>query len=786
MNSVYSANRFPQRNDNVVNDEQGGESYLDVIGMIKRKLFLISICSLLGICAGLIFYFNSTKIYESSASLFVDDASLSVGTSRSNPSQAEASIEKFIEVLRSDRIVGPAIEACDPSQLKSLASLEPEDDVTEFIKDNLYVRSSDKKAESGVITISLSSTEEEEAKQILISVINVFSDFISDSTEKVGGKNVQTIAQMQAENAAELEQKQSEIDTLMLKPHIHASEGKVLNPYQQHMVKIQEELHEKQSELVELEALREQIEDAHLKGLPIQDIVIEALDQVSSSPLRHYAETQQELIRLRMLESELFGDYGAAHPDLRNTREQIKLLKNMRQRQLLSLFGSNPPDEISKLDFYSHAITHLSRKIELLKSHHDKLDAAMSDAKHKSTAIKKDCDRLAFLLSQREALSERSMQMMDHSIELGVLRDTKNRDVELINYPTTAQKVFPKLKLCLPIGAILGCGVGLCWGLFRETRERTFHSSKEISAFLGLPVVAEIGKFDTRRLRSEEFKDVGGSVVALHRPLSVPGEVFKSLRTEIIFDAPDKSAKVIQITSPLPGDGKSSVAANLAVTLAQAGRRVILVDCDLRRPALGKLFSLDDEMPGLTSVLLEEAELDDAIQSIGVENLGVLCSGVRYSNPADILTSESLPNLLDTLSQKFDYVILDTPPLLPVTDASIISNFVDTIFLTLRIREGTQSTAERAILKLDSVREKIQGIIVNGVTRSQGGGFLESDSCVSSASKRRYGLANAYGESRGLTPATIKTSPPEKLKKPRSPLQIPKPKSKPKSKSKTR
>lgn len=759
MNSIYSKENFPS-NKNLI-QQSPPETYLDVLGMIRRKVLLITVSVFLGIAGGATFYFNTESIYESSASLFVDDSSLNIGTTggtNAGPLMTTG-IEKYIEILGSDRIIGPAIESCDPKTLKCLAVLEPDEDMIEFIKNQLFVRASDKKAESGVVTISLSSTHEEEAKRILVSILNVFDDFISSTSEKVGGKNVETIAHMRAENSAELSQTQREIDDLMLKPHIQSSDGKVLNQYQQQIVKIQEELHQKDSERVLLESLRQQIELAHSSGEPIEDIVVESLELVDENPLRSYAQTQQELLQLRMVESELYGDFGHGHPEVKNVRQQIKLLKNMKQRQLLSLFGANTQDETSEINFYSVAITHLDRKISLVKTHQSKLNFAIAKAKQHSISIKKDCDRLAFLLGQREALSKRSLQMMDHSIQLGVLRDAKGRDVELINYPTTAQKIFPKLKLCLPAGAIVGGGLGLCWGLFRETRERTFHCSKEISDQLGLPVMAEIGFFDTRRLKSEDFKNISGSVIALHRPLSVPGEVYKSLRTEILFDSPDKSAKVIQITSPLPGDGKSSVAANIAVTLAQANKRVILIDCDLRRPSIANLFSLDSENPGLTSVLLESAELQDAIQSIGIENLSLLCSGQRYSNPADILTSDRLPNLLDTLCQKFDYVILDTPPVLQVTDSSILSNYADAIFLTLRVREGTQVAANQAMKRLTAVRGKIQGIIVNGVRHNRGDGFLQSQTAyyVENPSKH-YGLANAYGDSSGLSPATIKTS----------------------------
>ena len=765
MNSIYPHEQFrhESRRSVVTNSNVQPPAYFDVMGMVKRRIFLILALGFLGVLGGAIFFFNATKIYESSASLYVEDASPLIGPTRTSGSDNNtgSSIEKFIEVLGSDRIVGPAIVACDPETLKCFSVLEPEDNAIEFIKDQLFVRSSDKKAESGVITVSLTSTYEDEARRILVSILNVFDEFVSATAAKSSHRNVQTIAKMKNDNSEELAEVQREIDALMAQPHIQSRDGKVLNQHQQRIAIIQEELHQKDSELVKLESLREQIEQAHRDKKPIEDIVVESLSQVNESPLRNYVETQQQLIRLQIEESELSGDFGKSHPDLRRIHEQIQLLKNMRQRQLLSIFGSNTHEETTQIDFYSVATEHLERKISRLISHRSKLDKAMADAKERSIEIEKDCDQLAFLLGQREALSERSMQITDRSIQFGVLEDTKKYDVELINFPTTAQKVFPKLKFCLPIGAMLGCGLGFCWGLLKETREETFRSSKEISDHLELPVLAEIGFFDTRRLKSDDFPHVGGSVIALHRPLSVPGEVYKALRTEILFDGNGRSARVFQVTSPQPADGKSSVAANLAVTLAQSGRRVVLVDCDLRRPAIAKLFSLDETTSGLTSLLLDEAEIEDVIEASGVENLSLICSGERYSNPADILTSDGLPSLLDMLDQKFEYVILDTPPLLPVADSVVIAKFVDAIFLTIRIREGSKVASEKAVERLASARAKIQGVIVNGLKPSHSEGFLDSEkSLYGCGLSARYGAANAYGDSHGLHPAKIKPSQP--------------------------
>ena len=756
MNSINLKNRY-QSDPKPFAEVGDVDQYLDVIGMIRRQSRLILGGIVLGILAAAAYFLYATPVYESSASLFIDEPSLAAvsvagnqGAGRSNPA-----IEKYIEILGSDRIIGPAIEVYGSQNLFSLSDLETADDQIDFVKESLYVRSSDKKAQSGVISISLASTVESDATQLLVSMLDVFEEFIGDASEKVGGENVDTITQMRAENSLESDAVQREIDQLMLKPHIQADDGKVLNQFQQQLVKLQEELHLNESRKVKLESLLQRIKQARQQGQPIEDVVIESLDEVDSNPLRHYAEIRQELMTLKMRETELVGDFGNGHPDVVNVREQITLLQGERKRQLLSLFGSYAEDEQGALDFYSQSVSHVNNKLSLLGFHHDQLEAAMLATKQKSLAIEKDCDRLTFLLGQRDALSQKSMKMMDHAIELGVLRDSKRRNVELIDFPTTAQKVHPKLKLCMPVGAVVGGMMGFGIGMFRESTEYKFHSANEVQNALGVPVLAELGPYDTRRLKSEEFKHMSGNLISLHRPLSAPAETYKALRTKLLFDTVACDSKIIQVVSPLQGDGKSSVASNLAISIAQSGRQVLLVDGDLRRPAIEKAFALPQDRPGLTTLLIGECEIDDAIQATEIECLSILTSGQLYSNAAEILTGQRLPRLLDVLSQKFDYVILDTPPILPVSDAKIIASYTDLILMTLRIRKGVQAAAEKAIQRLGPAQEKLAGLVVNVASHKEAGGYLDLTQKGVAGMSTSYGRANAYGDSRGLTAADL-------------------------------
>ena len=172
-------------------------------------------------------------------------------------------------------------------------------------------------------------------------------------------------------------------------------------------------------------------------------------------------------------------------------------------------------------------------------------------------------------------------------------------------------------------------------------------------------------------------------VITATKPNSVAGEAYRSLRTSLQFAALDGLARVILVTSAGEAEGKSATVANLGVVLATAGERVAIVSCDLRRPRLAQFFGLDEQV-GLTTVLLGRCRLQEALQPVpGIDGLTILPTGERPSDPTGVLASHQLAWVLEQLSNMFDRVLVDSPPLLPVTDAVILSQAVDTTLLVV-------------------------------------------------------------------------------------------------------
>lgn len=196
-------------------------------------------------------------------------------------------------------------------------------------------------------------------------------------------------------------------------------------------------------------------------------------------------------------------------------------------------------------------------------------------------------------------------------------------------------------------------------------------------------------------------------LITLTDPRSPISEAYRSLRTNLSFYSLDNPLRSLVVTSPAKAEGKSTTIANLAVTMAQSGRKTILVDCDLRRPSLHTLFDLRNE-PGLTNVILDN---DDTLplQETGVENLWLLASGPKPPNPADLLGSKKIDHLLQKLNEKADIVLFDAPPVIAVTDAAVLGAKVDGVLLVVSAGQTRRDHAERAKELLEKAKVRIIG-----------------------------------------------------------------------------
>lgn len=202
-------------------------------------------------------------------------------------------------------------------------------------------------------------------------------------------------------------------------------------------------------------------------------------------------------------------------------------------------------------------------------------------------------------------------------------------------------------------------------------------------------------------------------MIVEREPKSIAAESYRTLRTNIQYSSFDEDYKVIVITSSEPGEGKSTTAGNLALSLAQGEKKVILIDCDLRKPSIHKKFKLSNTL-GLSDVIVEK----ESVTNVGYKynkNLTVLTSGKIPPNPAEMLGSKAMTALLDALKKVFDYVIIDTPPIQAVTDAQILSTKADGTILVVRAEKTKKDSVHNSVSLLKKVNANIIGTVLNGL-----------------------------------------------------------------------
>jgi receptor protein-tyrosine kinase len=260
------------------------------------------------------------------------------------------------------------------------------------------------------------------------------------------------------------------------------------------------------------------------------------------------------------------------------------------------------------------------------------------------------------------------------------------------------------------VGLVLGIGLAF----LRDILDDSIKSKDDLE--MAAPNVSVLGLIPTitPKLAPNEL-------VAVTRPDSAAAEAYRSLRTSIQFMSLERPVRTLQITSPSASEGKTTTAANLAVTLASIGKRVVVVCCDLRRPRIHELFGVSNDV-GFTSVLLGEVSLADALQPVkGVNGLLVLASGKPPPNPAELLAGARATELFKALADNADIVVVDSPPVLPVTDAAVIANRVDATILVASASSSVRKRFSHALQILGQVDSHVIGAVLNDAPRGAAG-----------------------------------------------------------------
>ena len=275
------------------------------------------------------------------------------------------------------------------------------------------------------------------------------------------------------------------------------------------------------------------------------------------------------------------------------------------------------------------------------------------------------------------------------------------------------QASSPNIPRNLGVGLIVGLLLGLGVAVLRHVLDTRVRNEDDVRAVTASPILGVVA-YD---------QDVSSHPVILRdQPQAAPSEAVRRLRTNLQFIDIANRQRSIVISSSIPGEGKSTIAINLAVSLADAGARVILVDADLRRPSIAEYLGIEGGV-GLTTVLIGRAEVEDVVQPLGKTSLDLLPAGQIPPNPSELLGSVAMADLLERLSESYDMVLLDSPPLLPVTDAVVLSNLAGGALVVVGVDRIHRPELQQSVESLETAGAHLFGIVMNKIARREAAAY---------------------------------------------------------------
>ncbi len=424
------------------------------------------------------------------------------------------------------------------------------------------------------------------------------------------------------------------------------------------------------------------------------------------------------------------GVYDPNDPNILKFNEQAKLLEEKLRDGITQLAAAETGDPITLSEELFQRKIEVEASIQALLPKVAALKKIVEDYNRELEKIPERSLKLA-RLERAARLDEKITLMMKEKYEetriteVGQLGNVRIIDPAKPDYIP----IKPKKQMNILLGIMMGLGLGIAVTFILEYFDNSVRSAADIER-LGIPILGSIPviRIDQTNLRlgnngkhhhsnqsnSQDAKALVSRLITHFAPKSPISEAYRSLRTSIQYARADSPLKTIVITSPGPQEGKSTTVANLAITIAQMGAKTLLVDTDLRRPILHSIFNIS-RSKGISNLLVGKADFDEVIFKTDIDNLFIIPSGTLPPNPSELLGSVAMKQCIGELKKRFDVVLFDSPPIMAVTDAAVISSEVDGVILVVKAGQTDRNAVQRSFEILRNIPNRILGALLNVV-----------------------------------------------------------------------
>ncbi|HEX5100183.1 MAG TPA: polysaccharide biosynthesis tyrosine autokinase [Polyangiaceae bacterium] len=569
--------------------------------------------------------------------------------------------------------------------------------------------------DSRLVKVFYSDADPERARRVLSSLIDSYVDQNLERTLDSAGKRAEWLDTQLDKLKTELESQEMDLHDFKKRTNLLS----VSFDDQSNMLRA--EIQQLNTTLTDLKSRQEKVAArlAVLQSINLEDPSAipqtEILSNAALEPLRAaYITAQREVERLKAVGK------GENHPEMQAALSNLRTSKDAVLNELKNARTGVAAD----LDAVHRELGGVTRLYEGAKS--QAMELNLNEVHYGRLRRSKDNTEHMFGLVLERATESELSKLMPFN------------NVRVLDRPLMpGGPVSPRPLMNLAFGGALGLLLGLAGALGRELSDRTVRGPEDAEDQLGSPSLGSLpdlsarsgrnslyyGAYYGRRGRKGSAKtsqppqdnaDFAPELIVQTHPKSAAAEAARAVRTNLVFMSPDRPYRSLLVTSAGPAEGKTTVAASIAIAMSQAGQRVCLVDCDLRRPRVHSIFGRSLE-EGVTTALIDPSRLDAACFETMVPKLWIMPAGPTPPNPADLVHSDAFGRLLASLTDRFDRVVVDSPPACLVTDAVILSTRVDATVLVVRAKKTRRDAARRALRMIQDVGSRVTGIVTNAV-----------------------------------------------------------------------
>jgi succinoglycan biosynthesis transport protein ExoP len=682
-----------------------------LVHILRRQWYVVALTCIAVLMVAVLYLLVTPKTYTAISQLKVaplNPASVASSNTGTDLQADNDFLETECITINSDSVVALAID-----KIRDTRTLKGVSHPMEYVRARLNAEPSKK---GRAIDVSFDSHYPDDARLIVNSVVDAYKDYESQAWKSRADEFLETLrsgSKGQEDQLVKTEQEQHDLASKYgfrpdMDPDKTPQHDTVLN-------------------------LREAKDKASLETIRAHTAYREASNGIIGKP---------DLVR-RVDEEEQRGSYAV------NPEDQLKKFQDelaIEQAKLVDdsrLYLPNHPtiktDEDRVAAMIVKSVVAAKQWEESAENQEQALDAELKTATQAEFDIADAQKKYIQLREDAERLRKLSADVDTRAHEIDLSKGAGALNIEVLNPAEIPGEPKPAKVKTLAIGMVVGLIAGLGFACVRDWTDDRMRTPQAIRSTVGATVLGAIPAITTAYTAADR-----GQIVH-HEPFGDAAESYRTVRTALQFGLP-AGVKTVLVTSPVSGDGKSTFVSNLGIAMAQASKRVLIIDADFRAPMQHRLFGLRDRI-GFSSVLGGGDTIDQAIQRTEIEGLDVLPCGPTPSNPAEMLNSPAFNEHLQDLADKYDLILLDSPPVTAVADARILAASADVSLLVIRLDRSTRKQAEAARDGLRSVGARLIGVAVNGVARggSFGGasGYYHSNPAVATGIERA-GLAGNF------------------------------------------